>query len=362
MITYPTIIIDKNKVLNNIKKMAEKAKKHNLIFRPHFKTHQSKEVGSWFKYFGVEKITVSSLRMAKYFSENDWDDITVAVPVNLLEIDLINELASKITLNLLVDHEESVEYLINNLDEMVNIYIKIDTGYNRAGLKIDNMDNLLNIINKIHLSTKIIFKGFISHAGMSYNATNIEEIALCHYQNIENLNILREYFTKLNLSFIISTGDTPTCSTMNDFEGIDEIRPGVFVYNDVMQESIGSCKFDDIAISVACPVISKYPDRNEILVYGGSAQLSKDSIIDISGIKSYGKIVKFHSTGWTEPLRNAFVKNLSQEIGIVKLDKCDFDKINVGDVIGIIPIHACLTVLTLRNCQTLDSERLDVIN
>ena len=64
MITKPTLLIDKKRVLKNIEMMSRKAKDHNLIFRPHFKTHQSLEVGRWFKESGVESITVSSFEMA----------------------------------------------------------------------------------------------------------------------------------------------------------------------------------------------------------------------------------------------------------------------------------------------------------
>ena len=35
-----------------------------LSFRPHFKTHQSAEIGSWFRDFGVTRITVSSRESA----------------------------------------------------------------------------------------------------------------------------------------------------------------------------------------------------------------------------------------------------------------------------------------------------------
>src|SRR5664279_4243936 len=86
-ITVPTLLVDKQKCLANIKFMSDKAKKNNSTFRPHFKTHQSIEIGNWYKEFGVEKITVSSLRMAEYFTNTGWSDITVAFPVNILEID-----------------------------------------------------------------------------------------------------------------------------------------------------------------------------------------------------------------------------------------------------------------------------------
>ncbi len=76
--------------------MAQKAKAHNLIFRPHFKTHQSAEIGNWFKDEGVNKITVSSVQMAEYFAESGWKDILIAFPVNIRETEQINRLASKI--------------------------------------------------------------------------------------------------------------------------------------------------------------------------------------------------------------------------------------------------------------------------
>jgi len=63
-IIQPTLVLNKTRCLQNIELMAEKAKRHKLSFRPHFKTHQSAEIGSWFRMFGVDKITVSSVNMA----------------------------------------------------------------------------------------------------------------------------------------------------------------------------------------------------------------------------------------------------------------------------------------------------------
>ena len=59
-IVRPTLILDKEVCLRNIERMAEKAKAKNLLFRPHFKTHQSATVGEWFRDAGITAITVSS--------------------------------------------------------------------------------------------------------------------------------------------------------------------------------------------------------------------------------------------------------------------------------------------------------------
>lgn len=107
----PTLLLDKQKCLANINAMAERANRSNVIFRPHFKTHQSHEVGRWIRNAGVQKITVSSVKMADYFAEDGWTDITVAFPVNVHEKRRINELAEKITLNLLVVTPENIGWL-----------------------------------------------------------------------------------------------------------------------------------------------------------------------------------------------------------------------------------------------------------
>ena len=133
-ITRPTVLIDQKKVLRNIDQMLSKAKASGSAFRPHFKTHQSGEVGDWFRQRGVNTITVSSVAMASYFADHGWNDITIAIPVNPLEIDEINRLSQKIILTLLVDRLEAVGFLESALTGQVNTMIKIDVGYGRAGV------------------------------------------------------------------------------------------------------------------------------------------------------------------------------------------------------------------------------------
>ena len=130
MITKPTLLIDVGKCKENIFRMFSKSQTHSLDFRPHFKTHQSLEIGKWFQEIGIQKITVSSITMADYFS-SDWDDITIAFPTNLLEINKINDLAKKITLNLSIENKESILFLSKNVRFHINIFLKIDVGFHQ---------------------------------------------------------------------------------------------------------------------------------------------------------------------------------------------------------------------------------------
>ncbi|MBU3926821.1 MAG: alanine racemase, partial [Bacteroidetes bacterium] len=133
-ITRPTLLIDSKKVLNNILRMKQKADEGGVVFRPHFKTHQNLHVAEFFRQEGVSKITVSSVSMAEEFAGQGWKDITIAFPVNLLEMSQINQLAQNIQLNLLVDSLFTTRFLDQHASNHLTVLIKIDTGYHRTGL------------------------------------------------------------------------------------------------------------------------------------------------------------------------------------------------------------------------------------
>ena len=119
----PTLIVNKTIALNNLDRMIDVANKNNLILRPHFKTHQSIEIGNWFKEKGVTSITVSSIKMAEFFS-SEWDDITIAFPLNILEIDKLNLMIRRNKVKLLIDSISSLKILNSQLEDSIEVYPK----------------------------------------------------------------------------------------------------------------------------------------------------------------------------------------------------------------------------------------------
>jgi len=354
----PELILDKNIVLKNISMMKNKADKSGVIFRPHFKTHQSLEIGKWFRQSGVTKITVSSLKMAEYFAADNWNDITVAFPVNIREIDFINQLAKKIKLNLLVESIESVKFLSENLKADVSVYIKIDVGGNRTGIKADNINEIASLVRKIRNCKKLLPEGLLTHAGHTYQAKNKTEIKSIWNDSVVKLKAIKN---SIDNNLLVSVGDTPACSVISNFSEVNEIRPGNFVFYDYMQYKLGVCGFEQIAAVLAVPVVAKHSDRNEIVVYGGAVHLSKD-FIEERGRKIYGGVVKLFFESWSKPINNAFVKSLSQEHGIIKIPQSEFEQIKIGSLIGIVPVHSCLTVSLMKQYLTTDGEKIFTMN
>jgi len=360
-IIRPTLVVDKEICLRNIKKMAEKAAEYKLKFRPHFKTHQSAKIGEWFKLYGIDAITVSSVRMAEYFATNGWKDITLAFPVNILEIDNINRLAANIKLNVLLENKEAAEILVNKITNPVGVYGKIDTGYNRTGISSSKTGVINSIIKRISANRKLKFKGFLSHTGQTYRAKSTNEIFSWHFDALLKLKALKQKYKKDFPKIEISMGDTPSASICTVFDGVDEIRPGNFVFYDLMQLNLGVCKLKDIAVRLVCPVVAKHLSRNEIIIYGGAVHMSKDAINNINGKKMYGRIIIQKDGGkkLLDPLN--YVSKLSQEQGTIKVTQNQFKNFQVGDLVEIIPVHSCLTANLNSHYLTTDGDIIETM-
>ena len=361
MITTPTLLLNEQICRRNIRNMAEKAKRNNITLRPHFKTHQSHEIGRWFRDEGTGKITVSSFRMAKYFAGDGWKDILVAFPVNILEIETINQLAKDIKLSLLVESADVVEFLQEHLNSPVDIYIKVDAGLHRTGVSWDDHPSFSNILKALGKSDLTTFRGFLTHSGHSYRARSLNESAAVQNESITRIVSLKNKFLPEYPDLIISVGDTPGCSIFEDFSLVDEIRPGNYVFYDVTQSIIGSCTPDQIAVAMACPVVATHKERNEIVIYGGSVHFAKDSVVDTNGITIYGKVVRNSGNGWGDIIEGSYLKKLSQEHGIVYLPDQYINDYKPGDIIKILPVHSCTTANLMKEYLTVDGRKINMM-
>lgn len=355
-ITKPTLFIDKKKCKENINRMFSKAKLNNLELRPHFKTHQSLEIGAWFKEIGVNKITVSSVSMAEYFS-SQWNNITIAFPTNILEIEPINKLAEKIILNLSIENEESILFLSKYLKFKINVFLKIDVGYHRTGINPTNINLINTILDKIDANPLINFIGFLGHAGHTYKCRTKEAIKEIHSKSLRVMEKLKDLYIIRYRNLIISLGDTPSCSVAEKFLGVNEIRPGNFVFYDLTQNLIGSNSIAQIAVALACPIVALHKERSEIIVYGGGVHLSKDRLEDKEGI-IFGRVVRKTENGWGDLIPNTYVKNLSQEHGIISVPNDEIDKYKIGDYLMILPVHVCMTGNLMKSYRSFDGQSI----
>jgi D-serine deaminase-like pyridoxal phosphate-dependent protein len=364
-ICTPTLLVDECRARRNIAAMAGKARRSGVRFRPHFKTHQSAVVGDWFRSEGVTAITASSLDMATYFADHGWRDIMVAFPANVREVAKMADLAARVRLHLLVDSPATVAALAQQIAAPVGVWIEVDAGYRRSGVAWNSPADLYAVAEAVVATPQMALQGLLTHAGNTYAATSHAEILRLHGETLTRLERARNWLMEYGfLGLEISIGDTPACSVLDEFTGVDEVRPGNFVFYDVMQQQISACGWDDIALVAACPVVGVYPARNEVVVYGGAVHLSKESLRGADGSVSFGAVARFDATGWGAPLPGVGVRSLSQEHGIIHADPAAFAMhladLRVGDLLAVYPIHSCLTADLLKHYRTLDGARIDM--
>lgn len=352
-LSQPTVVLDRNRALANIQRMADKARLADAVFRPHFKTHQSAVVGRWFADAGVRHITVSSLPMAEQFAGHGWRDITVALLFNPLEMARAGRLAQHLNqhggrLGLLVDDPAVAENLATNLDAPADVWLKIDTGYGRTGVRWDDADKLRAIIAACRGLARPA--GLLTHSGHSYAARGTATISRIYDETVARLEAARENCRRSGL--FLSLGDTPCCSVIDDLSACDEIRPGNFVFYDLMQLEIGSCAATDLAAATACPVLGVYPERRQIIVHGGAVHLSKEYLLAPDGRAYYGCLGTATADGLGTVLAQAPLVSLSQEHGAVEI-AYDFDavagRLQAGDLVLVWPVHSCLNCDLLRD-------------
>lgn len=358
-IEKPTLVLNEERAKRNIERMANKARASGVTFRPHFKTHQSAQIGEWFRERGVDSITVSSLDMAAYFAAYGWQDITVAFPANILQIGKMNELAETVDLGLLVESTETVDYLARNLESRADVWIKIDVGSRRTGIPWQRLDRVLAVAEEVDKADLLNVRGLLAHAGHAYHAGSREGIRQVYDETVARMADVRDGLLGKGFGDVqLSVGDTPTCTLVNDLSGVDEIRPGNFVFYDLMQLEMGVCQEEEIAIAVACPLVAKHEERNEAVVYGGAVHLSTASISDSHGAPVFGYVALPTEDGWGPAVEGGHVGSLSQEHGIIRLPDHVLGGLQVGDVLMVLPVHSCLTANLLGVYRTLEGERI----
>lgn len=334
----PHAVVFKQRALNNITRFVNKTNKLGYEFRPHFKTHQSREIGRWFKKAGVTGITVSSVEMAQYFSDDGWDDITIAFPFFPGQIDLVNKISENCTLRLIVTDIEITRWLAEHLNNSVDIMLEIDAGYDRSGIDINDKSLISETIGFINESDNLKFSGFYIHDGATYKVNSTQEIKSIISRDLQAFDLLKKEYPDVKYCL----GDTPSCSLLNNFGPVNELSPGNFIFYDLMQYKIGSCSSDDIAMLVKAPVAQIKMDEDQIIIHGGAAHLSKDYIFE-DDKPVYGKPVYFDKDQKLKLVEESSVIALSQEHGIISGAEALVPYINDDNSIWICPVHSCLT-------------------
>ncbi|MFW9960065.1 MAG: alanine racemase [Candidatus Thorarchaeota archaeon] len=355
----PALLLDYQKLKTNIDRMARRARENHLNLRPHIKTHKCAEIGKMQIECGARGITVSTLNEAESFAKAGFDDITYAVPISRNKIKKALELASNISLKILVDNQSIVGELNNasrEFEREIDVMVKVDCGYHRCGVD-PKSTAAVQVVRSIDEAQNLSFKGILTHAGHSYNAMSVDEIKRIaeeeQYAMVQFSRILKREGI---VPEIISIGSTPTVSLCESFhEEITEVRPGNYVFYDYTQVVLGVCAISDCALTVLASVVGNYPNR--VVVDAGATALSKDQG-PINKIPNcgYGQVIADYDNSILAS--DLSIDSLSQEHGKITMTAGSTDELGPSSTIRILPNHSCLTANLFNHYFVVEDNRV----
>ncbi|KIX14734.1 alanine racemase [Dethiosulfatarculus sandiegensis] len=328
----PALFLDLDIIERNLDAMQQKMTGLGVDLRPHIKTHKIPELALWQIEKGAKGITCAKLSEARVMAGAGVKDIFIANQITTpCKISGIWDLAREVCLSVGLDSVAGAKMLSELFAAKggeLEYLIELDTGLKRCGVLPGEP------AWKLHQQIKDLpglkFKGLFTHAGHVYGSANREEVeAISRYESRltqETAEIFRQNQVEPQ---VVSVGSTPTMKVWQGHQGITEARPGCYLLNDAMQVGMGVAELEDCALSLGATVISR-PTPDRAVIDAGAKALALDKGgHGLETVKGHGVI----------PGRDAYPERLSEEHGILKV--APDEPLSVGDMVRIIPNHAC---------------------
>jgi len=234
-------------------------------------------------------------------------------------------------------------------DVGIESLIEIDSDGHRAGVR-PGEERLFAIAEALGPQ----MGGVMTHAGDSYNCSStdaIREIAARERSAVvDSAAALRKRGLRCP---VVSVGSTPTATFAASFDGVSEVRTGVYMFHDLVMAGLGVCALDDIAISVLASVIGHQREKEWVLVDAGWMAMSRDRGTARQAVdQGYGLVCDIDG----RPFGDLIVSEANQEHGIVTRrdgGAIDFERFPIGSRVRILPNHACATAAQHAEYQVL---------
>ena len=323
-IPTPALVLEIDRLRDNIGSMARAMSIRNVALRPHAKTHKSTDIAAMQIAEGATGLTVATLGEAENFAEAGFDDLFIAYPLWASDATAgrIASLSQVSRLRVGVESEASAVALAR-ASKSLEVVLELDSGLQRTGVKPDEVVMLARQCSDLGLR----IAGVFTHGGHGYASPQSTSLAAadearCISDAVELL--ARDGFDVE----VASAGSTPT-ALASATGAVNEERPGIYVFYDRQQLALSVCDIDEIAAFVMSTVVSVTDDEH-FVIDAGTKALAGDRAQWLEG---YGALCGF---------QDATVARLWEHHGIVRSRGPETPQ--VGDVVAVIPNHICTVV------------------
>lgn len=355
----PSLVLDVERVKRNASRVGNHVRELGAKLRPHVKTHKCVEVACIQTAGHSGALTVSTLAEARAFMAHGFTDITYAVPIEPGKFDEAIQLVRDCERLSLITDDAEIPSLLNAAAHLagvkLDLFLKVDCGYHRCGVEPSSPE-AFEIPRRIADSANLCFAGILTHAGHSYHCRTGEEVLkVARHER----DLMKDFAAALRAEGIgvptVSIGSTPTITSIDDLQGIDEARPGNYIFFDAFQAAIGSCSLDDCALTVLAAVVHRDRTRRKVVIDAGAIALSKDrGAVELDETCGYGHVLD--AEGRRLGLK---VGGLSQEHGEISVeDEGTLERLKVGTRLRVLANHSCLTAAQHTHYNVIEGDNI----
>ena len=329
----PALIVDLDVMERNLNRAAHYAREHDLRLRPHAKTHKSPALGRQQLDLGAAGLTVAKVSEAEVMLASGTPDLLVAYPViGRKKLDRLMQVAARTKVTVSLDSPFAARQLSDAAREAqveVGVLAEMDAGLGRMGVSPGT--DLIELVRGI---TRL---PWLRWDGIAFYPGHIKMMDDEGHQAIAGLSqligsVVRDLKHAGFTPRIVSGGSTPALFHSHQVAGLNEIRPGTYIFNDRNTMLMGACTLDDCAASIVTTVVST-AKKGQIIIDGGSKTFSSDR-------SATGTEVSF---GLLPEAPEAVFTKMNEEHGYVDVRRVKRD-FTIGDRVRVIPNHVCVAV------------------
>ncbi len=331
----PCLVVDLDRVRQNLARMAKVAGANGVALRPHVKTHKTPALARLQISGGAVGITVSKVSEAEIFAWSGCSDIFVAneVVTDSKARRLVG-LTHRAIIRTCVDSVAGAKVLSRAVEtagsDVLGVLIDIDTGLGRAGVVPEDAVTLASIV---HRMPGLQVVGVFSYAGYPQRDPDPgQRRSWALHEATTAVDIARQLQHRGINASIVSVAGTCCASFAVEVPGVTEIRPGTYVFGDANYARIGVCSLGDCALRIRATVVSR-PTANRAVLDAGSKTLSSEPWQNDQGV----------AYGYLPELPASRLARLWEEHSVVQLADAD-SRLQVGEMVDIIPNHVCPVV------------------
>jgi D-serine deaminase-like pyridoxal phosphate-dependent protein len=326
----PALLIDLDIMERNLCRAAQYANTHGLRLRPHTKTHKIPALGRRQLELGAAGLTVAKVGECEVMLRAGPSDVLVAYPViGRPKLERLMAAARQTAVTVALDSLTAARGLSEAASAArltVGVLTEVDVGLGRAG--VNPGTELIELIRAVSPLPGLSFEGIAFYPG------HIKKLDAEGLAEIDQLAALLEtMLAGLRAAGIqpriVSGGSTPALFHSHRLPGMNEIRPGTYIFNDKNTVLSGGCGYEDCAASILTTVVST-ARQGQMLIDGGSKTFSSDRPSPAAEV-TFGHLMD---------VPEALFTRMNEEHGYVDIHAAGRE-FRIGDRIRVIPNHVC---------------------